>query len=520
MSGTLDSNPNQKTIKIEKVLIANRGEIAVRIIRACREMGIRTVAVYSEADRSALHVSLADEAQFIGPPQAQSSYLNIERIIEAARKSAAQAIHPGYGFLSERAEFVDACQAAGLIFIGPPASAMRAMGEKTRARINMQRAGVPTVPGDNGPDGRGFPTAEEALAAAEKVGYPVLLKASNGGGGRGQRLVESPDRFIAAYDSARRESKAAFGDDKIYIERFVVRPRHVEIQIFGDRHGNYVYLFERDCSVQRRNQKVIEESPSPALDEDLRRRMGEVAVRAAAAVGYVGAGTCEFLLAEDKSFYFLEMNTRLQVEHPVTEMVTGLDLVQLQLRVAEGYPLPFRQEDLKLRGAAIECRVYAEDPLRFFPSPGRITRLRTPGGPFVRNDSGVFEGSEISTFYDPMISKLVVWGETREEAIRRMARALAEYQVLGIKTNLPFHRRVMAEADFRAGTYDTSYIESHKATLLAPYAVSDDDLEQAALIGAIFASTSAPRSQAVTEATTHAENEPSAWRAGWPGWRR
>jgi acetyl-CoA carboxylase biotin carboxylase subunit len=511
-------NGNIPVKPIKKVLIANRGEIAVRVIRACREMGVRTVAVYSEADRGAVHVNLADEAQLIGPPPARESYLNIDRIIEAAKKSGADAIHPGYGFLSEKAEFVDACEAAGIIFIGPPGSAMRAMGEKTTARINMQNAGVPTVPGDNGEGGRGFPSVELAMAAAEKVGYPVLLKAANGGGGRGQRIVESPDKLAAAFESARRESKAAFNDDTIYIERFVTRPRHVEIQIFGDRHGNYVYLFERDCSVQRRNQKVIEESPSPALNDDIRHRMGEVAVRAAAAVGYVGAGTCEFLLAQDKSFYFLEMNTRLQVEHPVTEMVTGIDLVQLQLRVAEGHPLPFRQEDLRLRGAAIQCRVYAEDPLRFLPSPGRITRMRTPGGPFVRNDSGVVEGSEISTFYDPMISKLIVWGETRQEAIRRMARALSEYQVLGIKTNLPFHRRVMLEPDFSSGNYDTGYIESHKSTLLAPYTVSDDEIEQAAIVAAISAATAAPRTAPGTGAAS--ATEPSAWRAGWAGWRK
>lgn len=501
---------------IKKVLIANRGEIAVRIIRACREMGISTVAVYSEADRGAPHVHMADAAYCIGPPAAQQSYLNGERIVEVGRRSGADAVHPGYGFLSERADFVDACENAGLVFIGPPASAMRAMGEKTRARSNMQNAGVPTVPGDNGVNGRGFPSAEEALLAAEKVGYPVLLKAANGGGGRGQRLVESPERFSAAFDSARRESKAAFGDDTLYLERYVLRPRHVEIQIFGDHHGNYVHMFERDCSVQRRNQKVIEESPSPALTAELRQRMGEVAVRAAAAVNYVGAGTCEFLLAQDKSFYFLEMNTRLQVEHPVTELVTGLDLVQLQIRVAQGEPLPFTQADLQLRGAAIECRVYAEDSLRFFPSPGKISRMRTPGGPFVRNDSGVFEGLEISTFYDPMISKLCVWGQTREEAIRRMARALDEYQVLGIKTNLPFHRRVMQEPDFRSGAYDTGYIESHKATLLAPYVVSDEDLQLAALAGALHAATSAPPAPPTSSTGT----QPSAWRAGITGWRR
>ncbi|MBL9004903.1 MAG: acetyl-CoA carboxylase biotin carboxylase subunit [Myxococcales bacterium] len=495
---------------IKKVLVANRGEIAIRVMRACRELGIRTVAVYSEADRAALHVQTADEAFAIGPSAARDSYLNIERLIDACRRSGADAVHPGYGFLSERAEFVEAVEAAGLIFIGPAAEAMRAMGEKTRARIRMQAAGVPTVPGDNGVEGRGFPTVEQAIAAAEKVGYPIMLKAASGGGGRGQRLVDSRERFAAAYDGARREAKAAFGDDTVYLERAIVRPRHVEIQVFGDRHGNYVYMFERDCSVQRRNQKVIEEAPSPALDPALRARMGEVAVRAAAAVNYVGAGTCEFLLSQDKSFYFLEMNTRLQVEHAVTEMVTGLDLVQLQIRVAEGHPLPFAQKDLVLRGAAIQCRVYAEDPIRFLPSPGKITRLRTPGGPFVRNDCGVYECAEISMYYDPMISKLIVWGQDRGEAIRRMARALDEYTVLGIKTNLPFHRRVMREPDFQSGVYDTGYIESHKATLLAPYAPTEAELETAAVAAAIAASTAKPPTSG---SDPNPSNQPSAWRA-------
>ena len=505
---------------IRKVLIANRGEIAVRVIRACRELGIATVAIFSDADRTALHVQLADQAVHVGPSPAKDSYLAWDKIIAAAQQTGADAVHPGYGFLSERAEFVEACQAAGLIFIGPPASAMRAMGEKPRARMHMHAAQVPIVPGDNGPEGRGFATAELALAAANRVGYPVLLKAASGGGGRGQRIVETPDKLASAYESARREAKAAFGDDAIYVERAIVRPRHVEIQVFSDQHGNHVYLFERDCSVQRRNQKVIEESPSPALDPVLRQRMGEVAVRAAAAVGYVGAGTCEFLLAPDRSFFFLEMNTRLQVEHPVTEMITGLDLVQLQIRVAEGHPMPFRQEDLRIRGAAIQCRVYAEDPIRFLPSPGVISRLRTPGGPFVRNDSGVEEGSTISTFYDPMISKLVVWGETRDEARRRMARALDEYSVLGIRTNLPFHRRVMQEPDFQAGTYDTGYIEAHKATLLAPHVPPAADVDWAVAAAAIHAVASVPPAPPAAAD----DPQPSAWRTGGgqagSAWRR
>ena len=512
------SAPSAVTIKpIKKILVANRGEIAVRVIRACRELGIRSVAVYSDADRGALHVRMADEAYPIGPPPARESYLDMEKVADAAVRAGADAVHPGYGFLSERAEFVEVCERKGLVFIGPSADAMRKMGEKTRARINMQAAGVPTVPGDNGEGGRGFSTVESALAAAEKVGYPIMLKAAAGGGGRGMRLCDGPSKFAAMYDGARREAKAAFGDDTVYLERAIVKPRHVEIQIFGDRHGHHVYLFDRDCSVQRRNQKVIEEAPSPAVDDELRRRMGEVAVRAAAAVDYVGAGTCEFLVAPDKSFYFLEMNTRLQVEHPVTELVTGIDLVHLQIRVAEGHPLPFRQEDLRLRGAAIECRVYAEDPIRFMPSPGKLARLRVPAGPSVRNDSGVYEGAEISMFYDPMISKLAVWAETRAEAITRMARALVEYQVTGIKTNIPFHRRVMQEPDFISGRYDTGYIDSHKATLLAPYAADAETATLAIQAAAIHAAQAAA---AAAPAGSAATTEPSAWRAGHSGWRR
>jgi acetyl-CoA carboxylase biotin carboxylase subunit len=506
------TEPNIRPIR--KILIANRGEIAVRVIRACRELHIRSVAVYSDADRGALHVRMADEAYHIGPSSPKESYLDIEQVADTAVRAGADAVHPGYGFLSERAEFVEACEKRGLIFIGPPASAMRQMGEKTRARIKMQAAGVPTVPGDNGPDGRGFPTVETALQAAERIGFPVMLKAASGGGGRGMRLCDSADKFPAAFESAKREAKAAFGDDTVYLEKAIVRPRHVEIQVFGDRHGHHVYLFERDCSVQRRNQKVIEESPCPVLDEDLRRRMGEVAARAAAAVNYVGAGTCEFLLSEDRSFYFLEMNTRLQVEHPVTELVTGVDLVHLQIRVAEGHPLPLRQEDLSLRGAAIECRICAEDSIRFLPSPGKLTRLRNPAGPWIRNDSGVYQDAEISMFYDNLISKLVVWAPTRAEAIERMSRALSEYQIGGIKTNLAFHRRVMAEPDFRAGRYNTSYIESHKQTLLSAPTLDEETVRTAAFAAVIHAM------QSTTTATGHADlgesNEISAWRAGWP----
>ncbi len=497
---------------IRKVLIANRGEIAVRVMRACRELGIATVAVYSDADRAALHVRHADEAYPIGPPPARESYLVIDKILDVARRAGADAIHPGYGFLSEKAEFARACDAAGVTFIGPPADAIDAMGDKTRARAKMMAAGVPVVPGDNGTDGRGFASAEVALESARKIGFPVMLKASAGGGGKGMRLVDDEKKFGAAYQGAQREAKAAFGDDTVYLEKAVVRPRHVEIQVFGDMHGNVVYLFERDCSIQRRHQKVIEEAPSPAVTPDLRRSMGEVAVRAAAAVKYVGAGTCEFLLSENGDFYFLEMNTRLQVEHPVTEMITQRDLVRLQIAVAQGERLPFTQDELRVSGAAIECRVYAEDPIKFLPSPGRITALRQPAGPFVRDDSGVYEGAEISVFYDPMISKLVVWGATREEAIDRMARALGEYRVGGIKTNLAFHRRVMRNRAFREGVYSTAFIEQHKAELLVPLEPDGDAFDDA-LAAAVIHAVEAEPAQSLA-APSAAGVERSAWQTG------
>ena len=497
---------------IKKILIANRGEIAVRVMRACRELGIKTVAIYSDADRAALHVRTADEAYPVGAPPARESYLDIAKVLDAAKKSGADAIHPGYGFLSEKAEFARACDAAGIIFIGPPADAIDAMGDKTRARIKMQAAGVPVVPGDNGPTGRGFPSAEAALESALKIGLPVMLKASAGGGGKGMRLVDDEKKFVAAYQGAQREAKGAFGDDAVYLEKAVIRPRHVEIQVFADAHGNTVHLFERDCSIQRRHQKVIEEAPSPAVTPELRAKMGEVAVRAAAAVNYVGAGTCEFLLAEDGSFYFLEMNTRLQVEHPVTEMITERDLVRLQIAVANGEKLPFKQEDLKVHGAAIECRIYAEDPLKFLPSPGKIVQYRQPMGPFVRDDSGVYEGSEISVFYDPMISKLITWGATRQEALDRMERALKEYRVGGIKTNLAFHRRVLRNEDFRAGKYSTAFIEQHKAELLKPLELSDsDDALDAALAAAALHALDVPT---VTAASTNGA-APSTERSNW-----
>ncbi|MDB4968957.1 MAG: Carbamoyl-phosphate synthase chain ATP-binding protein [Myxococcales bacterium] len=502
---------------IKKILIANRGEIAVRVMRACRELGIKTVAIYSDADRGALHVRTADEAYPVGPPPARESYLDMAKVLDAAKKSGADAIHPGYGFLSEKADFARACAAAGVTFIGPPADAIDAMGDKTRARQKMMAAGVPVVPGDNGPTGRGFPSAEAALESARKIGLPVMLKASAGGGGKGMRLVEDEKKFIAAYQGAQREAQSAFGDDAVYLEKAVIRPRHVEIQVFADAHGNTVHLFERDCSIQRRHQKVIEEAPSPAVTPELRAKMGAVAVKAAAAVNYVGAGTCEFLLSEDGNFYFLEMNTRLQVEHPVTEMITQRDLVRLQIAIASGEKLPFKQEDLKVHGAAIECRIYAEDPIKFLPSPGKILQYRQPTGPYVRDDSGVYEGAEISVFYDPMISKLITWGATRAEAIERMERALKEYRVGGIKTNLAFHRRVLREPDFRAGKYSTAYIEAHKELLSKPMALDENEeaLDAALTAAALHTLDAAPQLSAGNGHAAAATQSSSVERTGW-----
>lgn len=439
-----------------KILIANRGEIACRVIRACREMNIPTVAVYSEADSDALHVRMADEAFHIGPPTSSESYLAGPKIIEAAKRCGADAIHPGYGFLSENAGFVREVAAAGIAFIGPPPEAMEGMGGKMSARKIAIAAGVPIVPGTTAP----ISSYEEATKTASDIGYPIMLKASAGGGGKGMRLVYEESELDSALAGAQSEAMAGFGDDAVYIEKAIVRPRHIEIQVFSDRHGNHVYLGERECSIQRRHQKVIEEAPSPIDSEELRQKMGECAVMVARAVDYVGAGTVEFLVSDlDRSFYFLEMNTRLQVEHPVTELVTGIDLVREQIRVAAGEPLSFAQKDIKMNGHAIECRVYAEDPESdFMPSPGVITRLVRPHGPGVRDDGGVYEGAEVSIYYDPMISKLAVHGRTRSEAIDRMRRALTEYEVEGIKTTLPFFREVMLDPDFIEGNIDTGFI--------------------------------------------------------------
>ena len=440
----------------KKILVANRGEIAVRVIRACREMGIGTVAIFSEVDRAALHVLRADEAYPVGPATAAESYLRVDKILEVARRSGAEAIHPGYGFLAENPALATACEQAGIILIGPSAASMKLMGSKTLARQAMQAAGVPVVPGTSS----GTADLNEARRIADSIGYPVLIKAAAGGGGKGLRLVALPQELPSAYRDARSEAENAFNDSEVYIEKYLETPRHIEIQVLGDRHGNMVHLGERECSIQRRYQKVMEESPSPLVDAVMRQRMGETAVQAARAAGYYNAGTVEFLADASRNFYFLEMNTRLQVEHPVTELVTGLDLVKEQIRVAAGERLGFRQEEVQLRGAALECRVYAEDPENsFFPCPGLIRALEVPAGPGVRDDSGVYAGWTVPMEYDPLISKLVTWGATRREAIDRMKRAIGEYFVEGIQTNLGFFKTILSFPDFLEGRLDTGLID-------------------------------------------------------------
>ena len=441
--------------KFKKILIANRGEIAVRVMRSCRELGISTVAVYSEVDRAALHVRYADEAYPIGPAPSRESYLKMETIIEVAKRSGAEAIHPGYGFLSENAAFAKACKDAGIVFIGPPEEAITAMGEKTSARRVAVAAGVPVVPGALHP----LVDTAAILEEARRIGFPLMLKAAAGGGGKGLRLVLKAEDLEASVLRARSEAKSAFNDDSLYIERAILKPRHIEIQVLADTHGHAVHLFERECSIQRRHQKIIEESPSPFVTPELRERMGALAVALVKKVGYVNAGTLEFLVDENREPYFLEMNTRLQVEHPITEMVTGIDLVKMQIHIAEGGVLPFAQKDLAQRGHAIECRVCAEDPdANFIPNPGKIETLRVPGGPGVRDDSGVYEGVEVPMFYDPLISKLVVHAETREAAIGRMLRSVSEYKITGIKTTLPFFDRALRHPKFVEGDYDTGFI--------------------------------------------------------------
>jgi acetyl-CoA carboxylase, biotin carboxylase subunit len=450
-----DQGPPENQL-FRKVLIANRGEIAVRVMRACRELGIRTVAVYSDVDRAALHVRYADEAFHVGPAPSTQSYLRIDRILDVARRSGAEAIHPGYGFLAENAGFARAASEAGVVFIGPPVAAMELMGSKTASRRAVRDAGLPTVPGTD----RDLPSFDEVLRIAESIGFPVMLKASAGGGGKGLRLVPSVAELESAYRTARSEAQNAFNDPSVYIEKYISQPRHVEIQILGDQHGNLIYLGERECSLQRRHQKVMEECPSPIMTDDLRRRMGETAVRIGKLAGYTNAGTVEFLVDAERNFYFLEMNTRLQVEHPITEMVLGVDLVKEQLRVAAGERLSLKQEDVHMRGVAIECRIYAEDPANsFFPCPGTIRRLQSPRGPGVRSDSGVYEGWTVPLEYDPLLAKLAVWGSDRTEAIGRLRRALDEYEVFGIQTTIPFFRNVLDHPDFIAGRIDTGFID-------------------------------------------------------------
>ncbi len=491
----------------KKILIANRGEIAVRVLRACRELNIPTVAVYSEVDRAALHVVQADEAYCLGPAPAAESYLNMQKILDVARRTGADAIHPGYGFLSENPRFARACREAGIKFIGPTPEAMEVMGSKTGARRAMERAGIPFVPGSL----RGVATAEEATQMAAKIGYPVMLKAAAGGGGKGMRLVHTPAELPPALESARSEAARSFGDEEVYLEKAIINPRHIEMQVLADEHGNTVYLGERECSIQRRHQKVMEEAPSSIVDAVIRQRMGEVAVRVAQAAAYTNAGTVEFLVDQDKNFYFLEMNTRLQVEHPVTELITGLDLVHLQIHIAAGHKLPFTQEDVEVRGHAIECRIYAEDPdNNFFPSPGKISLLLTPAGPGIRHDSGCYEGWTVPIDYDPLVAKLIGYGSDRQQATLRLKRALDEYFVGGIKTNIALFQRILNDPDFEAGKLDTGYLNR----LLAQPAVDagSDHSEVAAIAAGVFAMLDGNSASAATVPQTAQE---SRWkRAG------
>jgi len=489
----------------QKILIANRGEIAIRIIRACREMGIGTVAVFSEADRASLHVRYADEAHCIGPAPAAGSYLNMGAILAAAARSGARAIHPGYGFLAENPAFAALCADERVTFIGPPARAIERLGSKTSARQLAVQAGVPVVPGTTQ-----NLTDDEARQAALRIGLPVVIKAAAGGGGKGMRVVADPAELASAVRAARSEAQSSFGDPAIYVEKYLTAPRHVEMQILADAHGTVVYLGERECSVQRRHQKVIEEAPSPGVTPALRRRIGEAAVTLARTGGYVNAGTMEFLLDREGNVYFLEMNSRLQVEHPVTEMVTGIDLVKEQIRIAAGEPLRFRQEDLRILGHAIECRIYAEDPFQnFVPSPGVIRGLREPGGPGVRVESGVYEGYEVPVFYDPLISKIIAWGADRAEAVERMRRALAETSVKGIKTTVPFHRWVMADPAFVRGEVDTAYIDTHFARRAEEEGTRDRDVALIAAALHLYLGEEAAGGAARAEALPLRE---SAWR--------
>jgi len=495
----------------KKILIANRGEIAVRVLRACHEMGIAAAVVYSEVDRADLHVRRADEAYPIGAAAAAESYLNIPKILDVARRAGADAIHPGYGFLSENAKFAEACADVGVKFIGPTAAAMDAMGSKTRARQAMEKAGVPLVPGTS----RGVESLAEAEKVAAKIGYPVMLKAAAGGGGKGMRLVPAPEQMESSLDAARSEAELSFGNSEVYIEKAIVNPRHIEMQVLADEHGNTVYLGERECSLQRRHQKVLEEAPSPIVDPDMRRRMGEVAVRVAKAANYTNAGTVEFLVDQQKNFYFLEMNTRLQVEHPVTELITGLDLVHLQIRIAAGEKLPFTQAEVSVRGHAMECRIYAEDPdNNYFPSPGNISLLLQPSGPGIRIDSGMYEGWNVPIDYDPLLAKLIGYGADREQAIARLTRALDEYFVGGIKTNISLFRRILRDADFRAANLDTGFLDRMlKGSEDKP--VDSRTAEIAVIAAGMFAalgSTSVAAVESSGNRSSETEAAPSKWK--------
>ena len=495
----------------KKVLVANRGEIAVRIIRACRELGLETVAVFSEADRQALHVRLADEAYLLGPAPARESYLRADKILKIIKNSGADAIHPGYGFLAERDDFAQACLDAGIAFIWPKPSSIAAMGDKMTARETVRKAGIPVVPGT---EDVGNMSNDDLLAIAPKIGFPLLIKATAGGGGKGMREVRSLEEMQGLLKSARREAESAFGDGNVYLEKLVTGARHIEIQILADTHGNVIHLGERDCSIQRRHQKLVEEAPSSFLDEDLRQRMGEVAVKAAQAVDYVNAGTIEFLVDKDKNFFFLEMNTRLQVEHPVTEMVTGVDIVKEQIRIARRRPLQYKQEDIKINGAAIECRINAEDPYNgFMPSTGIITQSLLPTGPGIRVDTGVYPGFEITPFYDPMISKLIVWGETRAQAILRMRRALEEYRIVGVRTNIPFHQTLMDSHRFMGGQYDTRFVEERFAIQ------EENDPVMTEIAAALATLTAHQQTQRAAQFVQRNERDTSNWK--WVGrWER
>ena len=494
-----------------KILIANRGEIACRVIKTARRLGVRTVAVFSDADANARHARLADEAVHIGPPAARESYLNVERIIDAAKKTGAQAIHPGYGFLSENEDFAKACVDHGIVFIGPPVEAIRAMGSKSAAKRIMERAGVPLVPGYHGDE----QDAEFLRKESDRIGYPVLIKATAGGGGKGMRIVPSGAEFADALASCRREAKSSFGDDRVLVEKYVLRPRHVEIQVFADNHGNCVYLFERDCSVQRRHQKVLEEAPAPGMSELRRRQMGDTAVAAAKAVGYSGAGTVEFIADQDGRFFFMEMNTRLQVEHPVTEMITGQDLVEWQLRVANNERLPLAQEQLSIRGHALEARVYAEDPDKgFLPSTGKLLHLAPPKESLhVRVDTGVEQGDEITPYYDPMIAKLIVWDQTRELALQRMFQALAEYRIVGVANNVEFLSRLVVSPAFAQADLDTGLIERERTFLFPEHGAKvPHDAYLVAALATVLREEDVARNAAVRHPDPYS---PWHWLDGW-----